>query len=310
MSDLPDRAAGSFVALAYGDALGVHYEFGSSALPVPPDRPRLLGGGLGHFEPGEWSGDTQLAVCVAQAASRADLRTEAGLDAVAEEFEAWHAGGPADIGLQTSQVLHDAAARSGRPAQRLRAAAGELHARTGRTAGNGALVRTAPIVYRLLGDTDQIAASARAVAELTHADPVAGDSCVLWALALDSAIRTAAVDLGALVAQLPTPRQDQWTTWIEQAELSPPTSFAPNGYTVATLQAAWSAVTRATDAQSAIEAAIEAGDDTDTVAAVAGALAGAIYGRQSLDPHQIERVHGWPGLRADDLAQLAGRLLG
>jgi ADP-ribosylglycohydrolase len=52
--------------------------------PAEPDF-TLHGGGLGDYAPGEWSDDTQMAICIARVALRADLRTEAGLDAVAVE---------------------------------------------------------------------------------------------------------------------------------------------------------------------------------------------------------------------------------
>jgi ADP-ribosyl-[dinitrogen reductase] hydrolase len=135
VNGLLDRAAGCLVGQAYADALGVPYEAGVRPLDDPP---QLLGGGLGNYEPGEWSDDTQMAICIAQAGLDTDLSTEDGLDAVAARFEEWHSGHPADVGIQTSRVLHDAALLTGRPAARLRAAAAALHERSGRTAGNGA----------------------------------------------------------------------------------------------------------------------------------------------------------------------------
>lgn len=53
---------------------------------------------------------------------------------------------------------------------------------------------------------------------------------------------------------------------------------------------------------------MHAGDDTDTVAAIAGALLGAAHGASALPAEWTEAVHGWPGLRADDLRDLARRV--
>ena len=53
---------------------------------------------------------------------------------------------------------------------------------------------------------------------------------------------------------------------------------------------------------------MHAGDDTDTVAAIAGALLGAVHGASALPADWLEAVHGWPGLRADDLRDLARRV--
>lgn len=309
MTDLADRAAGCLVGQAYGDALGVPYEYGSRPLDAVP---ALLGGGLGDYEPGEWSDDTQMAVCVAQAAldvGHTDLTTQAGLDAVAERFEDWYAGRPADVGVQTATVLRDAELLTGNPAARLCAAARALHERSGRTAGNGALMRTAPIALALHGDRSAIAAAARAVAELTHADPLAGDSCVLWCLAIDAALRGESADPAAQVGALPAERHDQWAAWILAADGATPNTFAENGFTVTALQAAWAGIRAAPDFLGAINAAIHAGGDTDTVAAIAGSLAGAVYGLTAFHDERMARVHGWPGLTADDLAEMGRRLV-
>jgi ADP-ribosylglycohydrolase len=307
--DRGGRAAGSFTGLAYGDALGVPYEYGSLPLPVPPERARMLGGGLGDFAPGEWSDDTQMAVCVARALQRADPGTPAGLVAIADEFEFWAASHPPDMGIQTARVLRDAALLRGDAATRLGSAARALHEKTGHTAGNGALMRTAPIAYRLLGDAAAIAFAARSVAELTHPDPLAGDCCVLWCLAIDAAIRGDSDSPAEFVGELPIARRDQWAGWIADAGAQPPAAFADNGFTVTALQAAWSAIYRTDGFEAAMDAAISAGGDTDTVAAVAGALAGARYGIGAIRDHQLERVHGWPGLTAADLADLARALI-
>ena len=53
---------------------------------------------------------------------------------------------------------------------------------------------------------------------------------------------------------------------------------------------------------------MHAGDDTDTVAAIAGALLGAVHGASSLPEEWLGLLHGWPGLRADDLRDLARRV--
>ena len=70
-----DRAAGVLLAGAVGDALGVPYEFA----PRFTGDPQMIGGGLGPYEPGEYSDDTQMAVCVAEvAATGVDLSSTEG----------------------------------------------------------------------------------------------------------------------------------------------------------------------------------------------------------------------------------------
>lgn len=306
-----DRAAGVLLGQACGDALGVPHEF--AAPPVGPAR--MVGGGLGPYAPGEWSDDTQMAVVVAQvAASGADLRTEQALDRVAAGFEGWLREGASDVGVQTRAVLRDAAGRSGDAAHRVRSAAQDLHARTGRSAGNGALMRTA--VVGLVAPLDRVrtAEAARAVATLTHVDPLAGDSCVLWCEAVRVAVVEDRLDLAGGLDLLPAERRATWRELIADATGARPDRFSPNGFTVTALQAAWAAVSGAEGAgqpfEEGLQAAVRAGDDTDTVAAIAGGLLGARHGAGAVPPGWREAVHGWPGLRAADLVELATRSLG
>jgi ADP-ribosyl-[dinitrogen reductase] hydrolase len=314
-----DRAAGCLVGMAYGDALGVPYEYGSRPLP-PLGGAGLFGGGLGDYEPGEWSDDTQMAICIALAATEADLTSDDGLDAVAARFEEWYRAGPADIGVQTGAVLRDAARRSGRPATRLSDAATALHASTGRSAGNGALMRTAPVAIALAGDSEAISTAARAIAELTHKDPLAGDSCVLWSLTIDSALRLGgnpwSAGPEAHLEAIPAERRNAWASWLADARDGPPESFPNNGFTVTALQAAWAACLPPNPAHEpdsfarTVHRAVNAGGDTDTVAAIAGALSGALYGIEGIEgiPENRTLLHGWPGLTEPDLSSLARRL--
>ena len=64
----------------------------------------------------------------------------------------------------TRTVLLDAASLPGRPHEQLTASAEALHARTGHTAGNGALMRTSVVGLFALDDREKTAAAARAVA--------------------------------------------------------------------------------------------------------------------------------------------------
>ncbi len=308
-----DRVAGVLLGQACGDALGVPYEF--AAPPVGPAA--MVGGGLGPYAPGEWSDDTQMAVVVARvAASGADLRGEAALDEVAAGFVAWAQQGASDIGFQTRAVL--GAAQQGDPAlpvgRRVARAAADLHARTGRTAGNGALMRTAVVGLVDLGSREVTAGAARAVAALTHPDPLAAESCVLWCEAVRVAVTEGRADLAGGLDLLEPDRRDRWRAWIDEATAGRPEAFSPNGFTVTALQAAWSAVVTSQPScnpfEDGLQAAVLAGDDTDTVAAIAGGLLGALHGATAVPARWREDVHGWPGLRADDLVGLALRTAG
>lgn len=304
---ITNRAAGVLLGQAIGDALGVPYEF---ATPISAGEARMMGGGLGPYEPGEWSDDTQMAICIAHVtATGADLRTAKALNAVAQGFLDWQQHGATDIGAQTSSVLYAARRGRGSLARRMTSAALEA-ARAGR-AGNGALMRTGIVGLVALDDRQATAEVARRVAALTHADDRCLDSCVLWTEAIRVAVVEGRLDVRAGLDLLPEERRGPWVDIIEEAETQPPAHFAKNGYTVTALQAAWSAIHHTghiegpDHVEAALQAAIAIGHDTDTVAAIAGALLGARYGVSGLSTDHTRRVHGWPGLRAQDLVRLA-----
>lgn len=296
---------------AVGDALGAPYEFGVAS--IGPEGPQMIGGGLGGFAPGEWTDDTTMAWAILDvAATGADLRSEAALTAIARNFRAWYDGGPADIGNQTRIILGEAGPEP--TGSTLTATSFDLHARTGHTAGNGSLMRTAPVALGYLGDVAGLIEAARAVSRLTHYDERAQEACVLWSLAIRHAILHGDIDLRAGLDHLGPDAAAYWIERIDEAEAGPPSRFRPNGWVVSALQAAWSAIWH-TPVQSggpeslrfgdALATAISIGDDTDTVAAIAGGLLGAAYGASAVPAHWRGLVHGYPGLTGEQLVALA-----
>ncbi|MCO5969855.1 ADP-ribosylglycohydrolase family protein [Actinoallomurus sp. WRP6H-15] len=305
-SDQRDRAAGVLLGAACGDALGVPYEF---AEPLPETAvPEMAGGGLGPYAPGEYSDDTQMQVCVAEvAASGADLRSEEALDGIAERFLRWFHEGASDVGLQTAGVLA-ATARADGLSRAMREASADLHRKTGRTAGNGSLMRTGVVALSYLADPEGLAEAARLVSSLTHFDDLAGDACVLWCSGVRRAVLDATLDgIREGLDLLPAERRGHWAAWLRDAETGPPWRFSPNGFVVPALQAAWSAVTCTGSLPDGLVTAVRVGNDTDTVAAIAGAMLGARYGLSAVPAEWRAKVHGWPDLRADDLVDLARR---
>ena len=295
-----DRAVGVLVGQAAGDALGVPYEYGSATLV---GEPQMLGGGLGGIAPGQWSDDTEMALCIAEvAATGADLRTDDALDQIAQGFLRWYDDGPPDIGNQTRRVLSETK-RRGSSAAAMREYSQELHERTGKTAGNGSLMRIGPVALAHLGDPTALSEAARAVSALTHFDPVAGDACVLWCHAIDHAVRTGELDVRV---GLPHVDASYWSPLLDEAETREPSHYAhSNGWVVAALLGAWSAVSRTDSLVAGLHTAVAGGGDTDTVAAIAGQLLGARYGAGAVPARYRRRLHGWPGLRVRDLHRLA-----
>jgi ADP-ribosylglycohydrolase len=300
-----DRALGAILASACGDALGAGYEFGPALADNEPVVMR--GGGQLDWNPGEWTDDTSMGVPILEAVANGEsLEEPRTLGRIIAAWADWAQDAP-DVGRQTRAVFARLHANTEEAA---RAAAREVHEATGRSAGNGSLMRTAPVALAYLGDGKKrdLAAAARRVSELTHYEVDAGDACVLWTAAIRRAVRRGVVDVRAGIPLLPKPRRSLWLERLDEAEQSNPADFTEsNGWVVAALQGAVSAVTRGEDLVDVLERAVRGGNDTDTVAAIAGALAGASFGASALPEKWQVLVHGWPEKRLDWLRGLAVR---
>ena len=277
----------------------------------------MVGGG--GWEPGEWTDDTSMAIAIAEvAATGVDLRDASAQDAIVQRWYEWSRVAK-DIGIQTSSVLRAAARGGVITAASARAESAKLHERGGRTGGNGALMRTAPVALAYLDDEDAMVEAARAISELTHFEPDAGDACVLWCSAIRHAVLTGELDVRVGLHHVEAGRRDTWAKRLDDAESAPPASFPNNGWVVTALQAAWSAIAttpvpvddsrtgvfRADHLRLALDAAVRAGYDTDTVAAIAGGLLGAAYGASAVPGAWRMLLHGWPGITAHGLVALA-----
>ena len=316
-----DRVTGVLLGAACGDALGVPYEFARAL--GPSQIPQMIGGGLGPYEPGEYSDDTQMHVCVAHiAASGMDLRTDAAQDALAKQFLHWAAGGATDIGGQTRRVMAEAR-RNGGDGEAMRAAAQRTMAHEGANAGNGSLMRTGAVALPYLVEADPAvtAAAAIAVSSLTHPHELTVEACVLWTSGVRRAVLDATFDgVREGLDLLPAAHRDLWAGLLDEAELRDPWTFNPNGFVVPALQAAWSAICRTpimvgdeppnSHLRRATENAVRAGNDTDTIAAIAGTLLGARWGASAIPATWRDAVHGWPQLNATHLEELALRAAG
>lgn len=310
VSDVPaplrdDRAAGVVLASAAGDALGAGYEFGP---PLTDDTPvDMIGGGAFAWAAGEWTDDTQMASAILLPVAAGDGDP---LAAIESGFRTWFASEPADVGNQTRRVLSTPGP--------LTAAAAAFTESNPDAAGNGSLMRTGPVALAHPGDPAAIAALARDVSALTHANPDCLDACAVWSVAIDHAIHHAppsdrAYDwLAGLrigIDNLPVERRERWTTLVDEAFSSSPRAFEKNGWVVHAFQAALASIasTRpelggdpATHLERALEAAVRCGGDTDTVAAIAGSLIGARWGAQAVPSRWLGLIHG----RAPDGSRL------
>ena len=270
-----DRVAGCLVGLAVGDALGAPLEF----LSREQVRKRFPAGlrdmtASRLWRRGEYTDDTQMALLIAES-----LLARQGLVAtdIACRFQHWAKTAKA-VGVQTVSVVNMARYTDDpeRCSYRYHAA------NPNSSAGNGALMRCAPIALFYLNSLNELVDHSRTAARVTHYDPRAQSSCVILNTWIRSAIlngnRDGRPDAFAIL------KANELEVWqkLARIETCKEQDIASSGYTVHTLEAAaWSFLT--TDSyEQAVARAANLGDDADTVAAVCGALAGSFYGYSAI----------------------------
>ena len=281
----PDRAIGSLLGLAVGDALGTTLEF--KARDTGPVVTGLVGGGPFKLRPGEWTDDTSMALCLAESL----IAHDGGLDRtdLMGRFLRWYRDGENsvtgrcfDIGNITREAL-ERFARTGETAASL--------SPDPQQAGNGTLMRLAPVAIVAAPDLELAADLAEAQSRTTHRATLAHDACRFFATLLVEAMtgggkadvlrpRTVAGELGPLAAGAYRRKsRDQ---------------IVSSGYVLATLEASLWCVDQTGTFTDAVLLAANLGDDADTVAAVTGQLAGALYGRAGIPAGWLDQL-AWRG---------------
>jgi len=297
VSDVPleDRYRGCLLGLAVGDALGGPVEFMSSAeISARHGRLReMVGGGWLELAPGEYTDDTQLALVIARSIAR--LGSVAPAD-IAGGFVAWYRSAPKDVGNTTSRsIRHLIAGASWREAGR------ETDRAMGaRGAGNGSLMRTAPIALACWPDREALDRLGREVSAITHANRLATGACVAFDRALAAVLEGAGDPLAAAAG---VDDADVRAVVLAVPDLSHQ-EVRSGGFVLETLQAALWSCARHDDFEETVVEAVNLGGDADTTGAVAGALAGACYGVSAIPARWLSVLQG-----RDELVALADRLL-
>ena len=275
-----DRAIGCLLGLAVGDALGTTLEF--TRRDAHPPLTDMVGGGPFRLQPGEWTDDTSMALCLADS-----LIACGGLDQrdLMQRFVRWwreghnsHNGRCFDIGITTRQALHRFV-ETGDPV------AGSTDPNT---AGNGSIMRLAPVALRWANDPEQAVTAARAQSVTTHAAPAAVEGCAVLAAILVEAIATGDKPsvLGHRSASEPSIAAIAAGSWRGKDR----DDIRSSGYVAHTLEAALWCVDRAGGFSEAVLLAANLADDADTVAAVTGQIAGALWGSHAIPAHWLDRL--------------------
>ena len=284
------RFRGCLLGLAAGDALGTTLEFKSPGTFEPIDD--MVGGGPFDLQPGQWTDDTSMALCLATS-----LIERGGFDAAdqMQRYMRWWQKGYLsstgqffDIGITVSDAL-SRFERSGDPY------AGSTDPYS---AGNGSLMRLAPVPMYFASDVAEAIRMAADSSRTTHGAQEAVDACRYFAGLLVGALRGA--DKETLLSPSYCPVEGLWERGplAEEIALIADGSFKDRdppqirgvGYVVQSLEAALWAFDRSDNFRDGALLAANLGHDADTTAAIYGQIAGAHYGADGIPAMWRERL--------------------
>ena|SRR5271166_362303 len=278
---IKDRAIGALLGLAVGDAIGTALEFTvrDSYRPLTD----MVGGGPFQLMPGQWTDDTAMALALADSLAENDGLDEADL---MRRFVGWHEHGDYsctgicfDIGIATRQAL-SRWKKTGNP---------HAGSTDPQTAGNGSLMRLAPVAIRYWRDRETLRDAAARQSKTTHAAPEAVDACVAYAEVLADAIQ------GRPRSEALRSRSEPYAGAIGPIMAGswrgkPRSEVRASGYVAHSLEASLWSVGRTGSFQEAVLLAANLGEDADTTAAITGQLAGALYGAGGIPQRWLEKL--------------------
>ena len=298
---LRDRYRGTLLGLAVGNALGLPVE----SWPRAEIR-RRYPKGVREIDPTEtklpWDDDLAQAVILAEAILEHDTLRN---DDLAIRLVAWFESNGRGMGSQTRAVIN--ALRQGMlPSEAARLV---WERDGGQPAGNGAVMRCAPVAMRWPGNRAKLLEETETSSRVTHYDP----RCAWSAYAINLAIAEALNGTTASISFV--------AETLERSGVGPHTLHAVRGvsgrglehlrldataigFTLKAMQAGLWCLEHSADFEGSLRDVIEAGGDTDTNGAVAGAILGAVHGVGSIPERWLRCV-----ARVEELTSLADRLL-
>lgn len=291
-----ERYQGALLGLATGDALGTTVEFQPRGTFSPVVD--MVGGGPFGLNPGEWTDDTSMALCLAASlihANGCDVRDQMN------RYCNWYrvgymssTGECFDIGITTRESLNRYL-ESGNPF------AGDPDPQS---AGNGALMRLAPIPMFFAESEQDTWRYAAESTRTTHGAEDAIGCSQLFALQLRTALSGASKSEILGTRPLEHVSTKVQTLALGEYRNKSREQIRGTGYCVQSLEAALWAFDQTTSYKEAVLLAVNLGDDADTTAAICGQLAGAFYGLQDIEESWREKL-----TMRDEMLAMAERLL-
>ncbi len=282
MTTLTDRFRGCLLGLAAGDAVGTTVEFKRrGSFPPVTD---MVGGGPFHLEAGQWTDDTSMALCLAT--SLVECR---GFDAKdqMDRYVRWSEEGY----LSSNGKCFDIGGTVSGALARYRRTGDPFAGSTDKNqAGNGCIMRLAPVPMWFYPDIETMAHHAAESSRTTHGTAECLDACRLLARVLYRAFEGQSKEdvlfADAAFSGAPKIQAIARGCYRDKAR----DAVRGSGYVVDGLEAAFWSVWTTDTFEAAILEATNLGDDADTTAAVAGQVAGALYGVEGIPVRWRETV--------------------
>ena len=277
---------GCLLGLACGDAVGTTVEFKArGSFPPVTD---MVGGGPFGLQPGEWTDDTSMALCLAESLLENDAFDVK--DQIDRYVRWWKEGYLSSTGtcFDIGNTVRDALLRyeqTGDPYS-----GSTYH----RSAGNGSIMRLAPVPMFYRSNLDEVIHYSAESSKTTHGTKEAVDACKLFGVMIALALGGSSIEelLTGTQAFLepqtlaPSIRDIQAGTYKDKPE----SEILGSGYVVKSLEAALWCFFHTDSYQEAVLKAVNLGNDADTTGAVVGQLAGAYYGIQSIPKAWLEKL--------------------
>ena len=281
------EGTGVLLGLACGDALGRPVEFETAeAIQSKHGTIRdMLVGGVHDKPAGTITDDTQQALCITRSLVECGAFDPEDL---AARFREWYNSGPFSIGRTTQWALYDLTTGYSWDEAGKRAWEGN-------NAGNGSVMRCAPLALAYYDDPDTLSEVSKQSSVVTHYDPRCVYGCAVLNLTLAAIIdgegaplRTA---LNRIEPEAPSELIDALRPvchigepWLE------PMTLEPSGYVVDTLQTAIHDGLSTKSPEEGIVTAVNRGGDADTIGAITGAIVGARFGKNEFPDRWIDAI--------------------
>ncbi len=295
------RYRGSLMGLAAGDALGATLEFKRPGTFEPMTD--MVGGGKFDLEPGQWTDDTSMALCLAE--SLVECGGFDPRDQMNRYIRWWKDGYLSSNGwcFDIGNTVKAALKRYRRTDEPFAGSADPD------TAGNGSLMRLAPAPLFYAADPEEAVRMSGESSRTTHAARTCIDACRYYGGLIVGAVNGASK--GELLSPRYTPVAGLWdreplgekianiadgSFRRNEPPVDPenpePDDIVGTGYVVESLEAALWAFHKASDFAEGCLLAANLGDDADTTPAIYGQLAGAHYGFDGIPERWRELVSG------------------